>query len=68
MADAVYAYTAAPARARGIGCACGIIAPGRAADLVVLERDIYTIPPLEIAATRIDMTIFDGRIVYTRTH
>jgi predicted amidohydrolase YtcJ len=44
----------------------GSITPGKRADLVILERDIFTIDPLEIADTKIDMTIFDGQIVYQR--
>jgi predicted amidohydrolase YtcJ len=44
----------------------GSITPGKLADLIVLEKDIYTIDPMEIADTKIDMTIFDGQIVYQR--
>jgi predicted amidohydrolase YtcJ len=34
--------------------------------MVVLGRDILTVPPEEIIDTLIDMTIVDGRIVYRR--
>jgi len=64
VAEAVDAYTAAPGRARGVGFPCGALAPGHLADMVVLNRDIYTIPPLDIADTGVQMTVFDGRIVY----
>jgi len=44
----------------------GSLEPGKLADLVVLSRDIMTIPPSEILRTEVDMTIVDGRIVYER--
>jgi len=34
--------------------------------MVVLDRDIYTIEPGEIRGTNVDMTIFEGRIVFRR--
>ncbi|MBU4427674.1 MAG: amidohydrolase family protein, partial [Proteobacteria bacterium] len=40
------------------------ITPGKRADLVILDRDIYTVDPMEIVDTRVDLTLFDGRIVY----
>lgn len=44
----------------------GSLQPGKLADLVVLSRDIMTIPPQEILRTEVDLTILDGRIVYER--
>ncbi|MCK7476241.1 MAG: amidohydrolase family protein [Candidatus Moduliflexus flocculans] len=38
--------------------------PGKLADLVVLDRDIFAIPPEGIGEARVRMTVFDGRIVY----
>ena len=37
------------------------------ADLVVLSEDIFEAPASRLASTRVDVTIFDGRIVYRRT-
>ena len=34
------------------------------ADMAILDRDIFQVDPMEIADTRVEMTIFDGRIVY----
>ncbi len=64
--QAVRAYTTAPARATGREDELGSLAPGKLADLVVLERDIFSIPPREIAATRVEITIFQGRVAYRR--
>lgn len=44
----------------------GSLEPGKLADLVVLSKDIMTIPPAEILRTAVDLTIVDGRIVYER--
>jgi predicted amidohydrolase YtcJ len=66
VAEALAAYTATPAMVNGLGEELGTITPGRRADLVVCDRDIFSCDPLTISDTRIDMTVFDGRIVYTR--
>lgn len=64
--EAVRGYTIVPAVAYGQDHMLGSITPGKRADLIVLEKDIYTIDPMEITDTRVDMTIFDGQIVYQR--
>jgi predicted amidohydrolase YtcJ len=62
--EAVRAYTVNGAYAEFAEGLKGSIAPGKLADLVVLDRDIFTVPPEEIGQARVRMTIFDGRIVY----
>jgi len=42
----------------------GTIAPGKLADLVVLDRNIFEIPPADIAEARVKLTILDGEIIY----
>jgi hypothetical protein len=66
VAEAVYAYTAGSAYAESEEKIKGSIAPGKLADLVVLTEDIFHIDPVEIWNTRVDTTIFDGKIVYRR--
>lgn len=66
VAEAVRAFTLEPALAYGLGDQLGSITPGKRADLVVLDRDLYTVDPMEIPQTRVDLTLFDGRIVYRR--
>jgi len=39
---------------------------GKLADLIVLDKNIFTIPPKEILTTKVDLTMMDGRIVYER--
>jgi predicted amidohydrolase YtcJ len=43
----------------------GSLTPGKLADIVVLSRDIMTIPEAEIPGTRVVHTILGGRIAYT---
>ena len=44
----------------------GSIEPGKLADLVLLSDDIFTIPPEAIEKTKVDITIFDGKVIYQR--
>lgn len=64
VAEAVAGYTLGPAYASGQLAAQGSITPGKLADLVVLDRDIFAVPPAEIADIRPVMTIFDGDMVF----
>jgi predicted amidohydrolase YtcJ len=63
VAEALKAYTLTPATVHNAGN-LGTIAPDKKADLVVLNRNILEIPPLQLPEVRVDMTLFDGRIVY----
>ncbi len=42
----------------------GSIKVGKLADLVVLDRDIFTRPTRELVETKVLYTIMNGRIVY----
>ncbi len=64
--EAVRGYTLAAAEANGAGGELGSVTPGKRADLVVLDRDIFAVDPTEIAGTNVDMTLFDGRVVHRR--
>ena len=33
-------------------------------DVIVLDRDIFAVPPADIRDTEVQLTIFDGQIVY----
>jgi predicted amidohydrolase YtcJ len=44
----------------------GSIAPGKLADLVVLSKDIMTIPAPEILKTEVEMTILGGKVVFEK--
>jgi predicted amidohydrolase YtcJ len=66
VAEAVWGYTMGGALASGGESQQGSLSPGKLADLIVLDQDIFRIPPEQIPDTRVDMTIFDGRIVYPK--
>ncbi|HSN74109.1 MAG TPA: amidohydrolase [Anaerolineae bacterium] len=65
VAEAVAGYTSGPAYASGQIGRLGSISPGKLADLVVLDRDIFAVPPSEIADTQAVLTVFDGAVVYS---
>lgn len=43
----------------------GSIEPGKKADLAVWDRDLYTIPAAELKQIKCEMTIFNGKVVYS---
>jgi predicted amidohydrolase YtcJ len=44
----------------------GTLAPGRLADLAVLDRDIFAGPPEGLLEAQVDMTLLEGESVFTR--
>lgn len=66
VAETVRAYTVGSAYAEFSETVKGSITPGKLADLVILDRDIFTIDPVEILNARVTVTIMDGKIVYNR--
>ena len=64
--EAVKGYTITPAVTSGVGDKLGSISKNKLADLIVLNRNIFTIEPDEIADVNVDMTIFDGKVLYCR--
>ncbi len=66
MTETVHAYTTGAAYASGEAHLKGSLAPGKLADLVVLSQDIFQIDPMETLDTRVEMTVFDGQVVYRR--
>ncbi len=64
VAEAVWAYTMGNAIAIGQQAQQGSLAPGKLADLIVTDRDIFAVEPMALSGTKVLMTIFDGEIVY----
>jgi hypothetical protein len=44
----------------------GSVEPGKRADLVVLDRNLFTEPAAEIAQAEVDLTLVDGAVVHAR--
>jgi predicted amidohydrolase YtcJ len=66
LQDAVDAYTINAAYALKQERTTGSLEPGKRADLIVIDRDIFSIDPAELHATRVLSTYLDGREVYRR--
>lgn len=64
VAEAVWGFSMGAALVSGREAELGSITPGKLADLVVLDRDIFEIEPMEIAQAQVVLTIFDGKIVF----
>ncbi len=56
-------YTINAALQLGVDDRLGSIEVGKAADLVVLDRDIFEIDPYEIAGTEVVVVVKDGLVV-----
>ena len=64
LAQAIWGYTMGPALATGRAHLQGSLSPGKLADLLVLDRDIFHIEPAKIPHTQVVMTVVGGKIVY----
>lgn len=64
--DAIRCYTINNAYAAFEENIKGSIEVGKLADLVVLSDDIFSINPVKIKDVKVDMTVFDGKIIYMR--
>ncbi|HVH09495.1 MAG TPA: amidohydrolase [Gemmatimonadales bacterium] len=66
VAEALRAYTAGNAFATFDEHTRGALAPGYDADVVVLDRNLFTMPAESLAAARVRATIVGGKIVFER--
>lgn len=61
--QAVHGFTLGAAYASYEETRKGSLAPGKLADLIVLDRDIFSSDPMEIAGTQVLATMIDGKLV-----
>lgn len=66
LAKAIDAYTSDGAYASFDEQRKGTLAPGMLADIVILSTDIFDAPPERLLDASVDVTIFDGKVVYRR--
>jgi hypothetical protein len=66
MEEAIKYYTWGAAYAQFMEDRKGILKPGYLADIVILDKDLLTIPESEIMKTRVDYTITGGKLVFER--
>ncbi len=62
--EAVRAYTLGAAYVASLEDRLGSLSPGKLADLIVLDRDIFTCDPMAIAETQVEMTMIGGRFMF----
>jgi hypothetical protein len=66
LAEALAAYTENGAYACGVDDRLGTLAPGKTADIAVIDRDLFALPPAALLEARADLTLLDGEVVYDR--
>ncbi len=66
MTAAIDGYTSGAAYASFDERRKGTLAPGMLADIAILSTDIFTGPPERFLDAKVETTIFDGKVVYTR--
>jgi len=66
LPQAIAAYTSAGAYLMHDEEIRGSLSNGKAADLVVLDRNLFDLAPLDIHEARVDMTVVAGKVIFTR--
>ena len=66
VATMVRFYTLNSAKALRIADRAGSLMQGKGADIIVLSQNLFKVPHDKIAATKVDMTIFGGKVVFER--
>ncbi|MDR3561299.1 MAG: amidohydrolase [Negativicutes bacterium] len=66
ISQMIDSFTANGAYAMFLEGETGSIETDKRADLVVLDSNLLTVDPLAIDKVKVDMTFFDGRLVYAR--
>jgi predicted amidohydrolase YtcJ len=64
LGTAIAAHTIGAAHACGLDAVTGSIEPGKLADLVVLDRDLFTVAPSAFLDVRVLATLVEGEVVH----
>jgi predicted amidohydrolase YtcJ len=66
LVDALVAHTVGSAWVHHADFETGSLEVGKLADLVLLDRDLFSVPPAEIGDAEVDLTVIGGEIVHQR--
>lgn len=66
LAEALKAYTWGSAYVEGCEEDFGTLEEGKLADVIVLDRNLFDVEPVDIIDGKVELTISDGRIVFER--
>jgi predicted amidohydrolase YtcJ len=66
LSNVLDAWTAGSAYASFDEDEKGVLAPGKLADIVVLSKDVFSVPVEEVHTYEVVATVFDGKVVYER--
>jgi predicted amidohydrolase YtcJ len=67
LEQAIVAYTSAAAYLMHDDATRGSLSAGKAADLVVLSKNLFETAPLDIHGVQVDMTVLGGKVIFART-
>ncbi|WP_120188752.1 amidohydrolase [Ammoniphilus oxalaticus] len=66
LADALTYYTKAPAYGVFREHELGTLEPGKKADIIILDRNLFSAEMDELLETKVELTMMDGKVVYRR--
>ncbi|MBV7269290.1 amidohydrolase [Winogradskyella luteola] len=66
LENAIKAYTLNSAYVMRQENRVGSLEVGKLADFIVIDRNIFEIPISQIGLTKVDMTVFDGEVIFER--
>lgn len=66
VAEVIKGYTYGSAYGIGREDELGTLEPGKFADIVVVDRNLFEVTPEEIRSANVDMTIMDGKVIFER--
>jgi predicted amidohydrolase YtcJ len=66
LEEAIRIYTLNGARALRLDALTGSVEVGKSADIIVLDRNLFEIPVDDVGETEVQMTFFEGRLIFTR--
>lgn len=67
LEEMLKAYTLDGARLAGQEALTGSIQVGKAADLIVLERNLFAVEPMQLKDVNVLMTLLEGEVVYRKS-